>query len=249
MNNLINIENQDGTLLVSSREVAENFEKRHDSVLRDVTNLIENVGSPQNCGSLFNVTTYTHKQNKQEYKEVLMNRDGFTLLAMGFTGRKALEWKLKYIEAFNKMEKELSKPKPLTTREELKLHYQAMEEIDGEISDIRNTVTEMQDNMPLFNIECKELQALVRKVGVRTLGGYKSPAYDDNSTRGKVYADIQSQLKREFGVTRYEAIKRVQLEQAKEIVANYKTPLILQEEIQIANKQMRLVEGKRSISK
>lgn len=37
----------------------------------------------------------------------IMNRDGFSLLAMGFTGKKALEWKLKYINAFNEMERQL----------------------------------------------------------------------------------------------------------------------------------------------
>lgn len=43
--------------------------------------------------------------------EYIMNRDGFTLLAMGFTGPRAVEWKLRYIEAFNAMEKQLSGPK------------------------------------------------------------------------------------------------------------------------------------------
>ena len=39
-----------------------------------------------------------------------MNRDGFSLLVMGFTGKEAIEWKLKYIEAFNEMEKKLKNP-------------------------------------------------------------------------------------------------------------------------------------------
>ena len=121
MSEIIRIENIEGNLRVSSRLIAEHFEKRHDSVLRDIENLISNIGSPQNCGSLheedideksvdlFKKSTYQHPQNKQWYKEYLINRDGFTLLAMGFTGKKALEWKLKYIEAFNKMEEELRK--------------------------------------------------------------------------------------------------------------------------------------------
>lgn len=101
MNNLINVTRQDGILVVSSREVARNFEKNHQHILRDIDGLKEGV---QNWTDLFLETNYVHEQNKQEYREILMNRDGFTLLAMGFTGKKALEWKLKYIEAFNKME-------------------------------------------------------------------------------------------------------------------------------------------------
>ena len=113
MNELINIKNHNGRLLVSSREVAKNFDKEHRSVLRDIDNLISE-GVAQNCADLFIITTYEHEQNKQVYREYLLTRDGFTLLAMGFTGKKALEWKLRYIEAFNKMEKALKeKDKPL----------------------------------------------------------------------------------------------------------------------------------------
>ena len=49
--------------------------------------------------------SYTHPQNHQEYKMYYMNKDGFTLLAMGFTGKKAMQFKLDYIQAFNQMEK------------------------------------------------------------------------------------------------------------------------------------------------
>lgn len=108
MDSLINVTNQDGVLVVSSREVATNFEKRHDHVIRDIDNLIDVMGSPQNWADLFIPSAYTHEQNKQEYKEYLLTKDGLTLLAMGFTGKKALDWKLKYIDAFNKMEQTLT---------------------------------------------------------------------------------------------------------------------------------------------
>jgi len=90
--------------VVSSRQLAENFGKRHDVVLRSIEEII----SPQNCGvtQMFYETSYQAGTGKN-YKEYLMNRDGFTLLAMGFTGKKALEWKLKYIQAFNAMEEQL----------------------------------------------------------------------------------------------------------------------------------------------
>ena len=56
---------------------------------------------------MFYETTYHNEQNGQDYKMYLMNRDGFSLLVMGFTGTEALEWKIKYINAFNEMEKKL----------------------------------------------------------------------------------------------------------------------------------------------
>lgn len=135
----------------------------------------------------------------------------------------------------------------LTPLEELRLQYQVLEVHSKEIESVREEVTgvreefqDLKDNMPLFGEESDKLQAEVRKVGVAILGGYKSNAYNDNSLRGKVYKDIQNQLKREFGVERYKAIKRCQLDIAMEIVQNYKAPTVLVTEISNLNNQMRL---------
>jgi Rha family phage regulatory protein len=90
--------------------VAEYFQKRHDRVLRAIENLLE--GLPKNgVSEMFVKSYYTVEDNNKHYTKYLMNRDGFSLLAMGFTGRKALQWKLKYIEAFNAMEKALTERK------------------------------------------------------------------------------------------------------------------------------------------
>ncbi|WP_313758505.1 Rha family transcriptional regulator [Tissierella sp.] len=103
MNNLINIQDRNGQLIVSSREVAENLEKEHKHVMESIRELETSV---ENSAHLFIPSKYRDSY-KREQSEYLLTRDGFTLLAMGFTGRKALEWKLKYIEAFNKMENAL----------------------------------------------------------------------------------------------------------------------------------------------
>ena len=90
--------------VVSSRKVAEVFEKEHNIVMRSIRDLV--------CGDDFSrcnfaQSTYMSDRGK-EYPEYLMTRDGFTILAMGFTGSKAMQWKIKYIETFNRMEAELS---------------------------------------------------------------------------------------------------------------------------------------------
>lgn len=88
--------------VTTSRNVAENFDKNHRDVLRVIDELQEGVA--QNFADLFKEGYYTHPQNKQVYRMYYMTKDGFTLLAMGFTGKKALEFKLAYIDQFNKME-------------------------------------------------------------------------------------------------------------------------------------------------
>lgn len=98
---------QNGEPVASSRQIAESFGKDHNHVMRDIKALEEGV-SKNGQTPMFYKTEYTHEQNGQTYPMYLMNRDGFTLLAMGFTGKAALEWKLKYIQAFNAMEKQLA---------------------------------------------------------------------------------------------------------------------------------------------
>ena len=90
-------------IVCDSINVAEKFGKRHNNVMRDIGGLLKNEQTKQ----MFILSNYIEKQNKQTYPMYYMNRDGFSLLAMGFTGEKALEWKIKYIQAFNEMERQL----------------------------------------------------------------------------------------------------------------------------------------------
>lgn len=120
MNELVYLKNDQA--LTDSLNIAEMFEKRHDTVLRAIENKIKN-DSTQNCGQCFFKTRYKDDSGKWNTK-YLMNRDGFTFLAMGFTGKKADEWKWKYIKAFNKMESIIMERKTtawLETRQQGKL--------------------------------------------------------------------------------------------------------------------------------
>lgn len=99
---------QNGEPVVSSHQIAESFEKNHRDVLRAIDNLTEDV---RNFAQMFFETEIPDSYGRPQ-RAYLMNRDGFSLLAMGFTGKAALEWKLKYIAAFNAMEQQLSQKQP-----------------------------------------------------------------------------------------------------------------------------------------
>lgn len=138
---------------------------------------------------------------------------------------------------FINCEKKLKEVKKLSPMELMELQFKVLKEQKEKITQVENRVDKFEEDMPLLQIDCKEIQALVRKKGIEALGGYRSIAYNDNSLRGKVYSDIQQQIRRKFGVVRYEAIKRSQLEMAKEIIINYKAPLVLENEIKLLNDQ------------
>ncbi len=83
--------------------MAEKFGKRHDVVLRNIEHAISDMDS-ETAKLWFQKSTYKAPDNNKNYPMYFMNRDGFSLLVMGFTGKRAFEWKVEYIKAFNKME-------------------------------------------------------------------------------------------------------------------------------------------------
>lgn len=96
---------QNGQPVVTSRQITDDFGKEHSKVIRSIETIIES-NSSQNWLQYFIPSEYKDNSGKSN-KEYLLTRNGFSLLVMGFTGAKALQWKLKYIEAFNKMEQVL----------------------------------------------------------------------------------------------------------------------------------------------
>lgn len=100
MTDLVYLKNDEA--VTTSLIVSEKFNKEHSKVIRSIENLLG--GLSKSGDTLFKKSHYIEKQNGQSYPMYYMNRDGFALLVMGFTGKKALQWKLDYIAAFNAME-------------------------------------------------------------------------------------------------------------------------------------------------
>ena len=107
---LVKIEND--RMITTSKIVAETFGKEHFHVLRDIDNIKKDVS---NFGEMFFETERTDSYGRQQ-RIYEMTRDGFSLLAMGFTGSESMQWKLKYIEAFNKMEAFWNSPEQIMSR-------------------------------------------------------------------------------------------------------------------------------------
>ena len=99
----------DGIPTTTSADVARHFGKRHEHVMDSIRGLLAQL--PENAHPNFRVSEYTDPTGRKLPAYVL-SRDGFTLLAMGFTGKKALSFKLAYIDAFNRMEVRLHTADP-----------------------------------------------------------------------------------------------------------------------------------------
>lgn len=125
MTNLVTI-SKSNQPVTTSLKIAEVFSKEHKSVIRAINNIIGGLRNLEDEGRFnfepvnghkivpvnFYLDSYTDSKNEKR-KQYIVTRDGFTLLAMGFTGAKALQFKLAYINAFNEMEKKLEAKKAL----------------------------------------------------------------------------------------------------------------------------------------
>lgn len=168
-------------------------------------------------------------------KEYILTLDSAKEMAMLERNEKGKEYRRYLIQVERIFKEELQSPYKNLSKE-----LQAIFTIDKKTTKLETELKELKEDMPLFNIECEELQEVVRKTGIKCLGGKNSKAYKDNSLRGRVYKDIQRELKRQFGVHKYKAIKRKQLDVAKEIISSYKLPILLQDEIILLNRQIQL---------
>jgi Rha family phage regulatory protein len=110
--------------MVSSREVASKFGREHRRVLQDVKDRVMPFVPKQFGLHHFVQSTYTNEQGKNQ-PEILMSKDGFMLLAMGFTGEEAMVWKVKFIDAFNRALGSISELREeLSRKEQVILHLQ-----------------------------------------------------------------------------------------------------------------------------
>ncbi|EGO7616169.1 phage regulatory protein [Enterococcus faecalis] len=195
MNNLVIMKDQQA--VTSSLQVAETFGKEHRAVLKAIDDLKE--GLAQKYADLFCEDTYIHPQNKQAYRVVYMNRDGFTLAVLGFNNsQKVLEFKLKYIEAFNQMEKEIQQPKlPTSQRELAMLALSANEETNERVDVIEKEVADLKDNQ---KIGADDYGYLSRRVHQRVAEVARGFGKITKEQRGKLYKDINSGIKQITGV-------------------------------------------------
>lgn len=145
--------------VVSSLQVAENFGKQHKHVLEAIEKIrAENSAVTE----MFYETTYKTGTGKN-YKMHLMTRDGFSLLVMGFTGKDALEWKIKYIQAFNAMEQQIKDGLPTTPEEKLDLLVEVAHNQKAKVEKIDERVTHLEKNARIDPTQYGYIGNLVNK--------------------------------------------------------------------------------------
>jgi Rha family phage regulatory protein len=201
MNQLVFVER--GQAVTDSLTVAEVFGKEHRRVMQDIRDL--------GCSEEFRQhnfvqSTYQNSQNK-EMPMYLMNQKGFTLLAMGYTGKEAMKFKEAYINEFERMETELKKPRVLSEREQLvaamKLSIGTSEEIvviKEEVKEVRSMVEQQ------ITLDHGEQRRVQRAIGHRVY-----EVEFDHDIRPRLFKELHREIRDRFGVASYRDIKRKDL--------------------------------------
>lgn len=132
------------------------------------------------------------------------------------------------------------KPKsvPMTTDQKIQLLAQGNVELTERIDKVDKDLQDFKADMPLLALECQRITRAKNQKVVPLMGGKNAPAYKNKSLMHKVYSDVDAQLRREFGVNTYKAIKRNQCDLAVKIIEEYVLPMYLKEEIDAENAQM-----------
>lgn len=130
--------------------------------------------------------------------------------------------------------------KPMSALEQIRLTQKAALEVSEKVEAVNKDLQEFKETIPLLAVDCDRITNAVKAIGTRFLGGHDSHAYQDKSLRQRVYSDIHREVKRQFGVTTYKAIRRNQCDRAVQFVNQYEIPFVMQDEIKDANSQERM---------
>ena len=174
----------------------------------------------------------------QRREVTVINESGLYALIFGSKLESAKRFK-RWVtsEVLPAIRKTGSYQKPMTIAEQIQLLAQGNVELEEKIEAVNDDLQEFKKDMPLLALECQKITKAKNQKVVPMLGGKDAPAYKDNSLRQLVYSDIDAQLRREFGVNTYKAIKRNQCDVAIKIINEYELPMYLKDHIDAENAQ------------
>ena len=228
-------ENSNGEVVVSSLQVAKNFGKEHKNVIQTIEGMKAENSALIN---MFFENTYKVEGNRKTYKCYYMNRDGFSLLVMGFTGKKALDWKLRYIEAFNLMEQKLKErlnsgfddiSPQLQYLIQMERRQNELEKRQNELEKKIDDVQKLRDDAIKLTLEGntintkyqKYVSNAVKRRCVEICGTEQIYNAVHRKIAGYIYSDIQ----RDFGVGSYRNLTYGQLQDVLCYIANWEADM------------------------
>lgn len=229
---------KDRQAVTSSLQVAEGFEKRHSHVIEAIENKISSAENSAQYENMFSEGIYQDSSGKNN-KMYYMNRDGFAFIAFGFTGRKADEFKLKYINAFNQMENEIKSSKlPTNPMEVLELTFAAQKQANEKLDKVDNRVTNLEENV---NIDQGDYSYLTRRINKAVFQELEIKRFSKHKKQVDLfYKDINKGIHEITGVKTRSKLKQKQFDAVDSFITNWKpstATITLAEQIELAGEE------------
>ncbi len=250
MKELIKIENHEfsakeykGQRVVTFKDIDTVHERARGTAKRNFNankkRFVEDVDFFTVCASEIRTNNIMDISDKAHQDIVLITESGYLMLVKSFTDDLAWKVQRELVQSYFRKPQPV---KPMTTMEQIQLLAKGYMELEQKIAGIDKDLQEFKRDMPLLGVECQKIARAKNRKVVPLMGGKEAPAYKDNSLRGKVYRDIDDQLRREFDVDTYKAIKRNQVDVAVGVIESYQLPMALKERIDLRNGQMDLAQ-------
>lgn len=192
--------------------------------------------------SEFKSTQNGDLKNISHYGATVINESGLYSLIFGSkleSAKKFKKWVTSEVLPSIRKTGSYNAP-PMTIPEQIQLLAQGNVELNKRMDDMQTEIQSIKLDLPILPIEADKITVAVKKKGVTVMGGKQSNAYNNRGLRQKVYNNLYSNLKYNFGVTSYKQIKRSECDKAISVIENYQPPFFLQQEIEAENAQQRI---------
>lgn len=178
----------------------------------------------------------------REQETIFINESGLYALIFGSKLDSAKKFK-KWVtsEVLPAIRKNGSYTMPISTNDKIMLLAQGHMELQQEVDSIKKDMESLKMDLPILPVEEDRITSAVKRKGLAVMGGKTSNVYRDKSIRRKVYQGIYANLKYNFQIKTYRALKRSQVDKAIDIINNYQPPYVLAEQIDSANAQQTLI--------
>lgn len=220
----------DGEAWFVGKDVAEalGYEKPSDAVRKHVDDDDKGISKMETPSGMQNMT--------------IINESGLYALVFGSKLDSAKKFK-KWVtsEVLPAIRKNGSYTMPISTNDKIMLLAQGHMELQQEVDSIKKDMESLKMDLPILPVEEDRITSAVKRKGLAVMGGKTSNVYLDKSIRRKVYQGIYANLKYNFQIKTYRALKRSQVDKAIDIINNYQPPYVLAEQIDSANAQQTLI--------
>lgn len=205
----------DKTAVTTSLKVAEIFNKEHKNVIQTIEDKIQSAENSADYKNMFAEGTYKDGRNREQ-KMYYMNRDGFSFIAFGFTGKRADNFKLQYIDAFNHMEEQIKLP--TSPRELAGLALRANEETNQRLDNVEGVVKDLKENQVIPKGDYDYIASRVNKRVSEISHGYGAIT---QKQRGCLFKDINGGIKQIAGVNSRSNLRKKDYQMVVDFIADW----------------------------